>query len=61
MNVTIRQFQESMAGLINSTPLPMEVKRLAVCDILHKIEAQAEHEITCELQAKQKESQEKEE
>lgn len=58
MNIALRKFQEDMANVINSAPLPMEAKRLAVCDILHKIEVQVEREIALELQNKQVEKEE---
>lgn len=58
MNVAIREFEEKMVNLINSTQLPTEVKRLSVCEILHKIEIQAEREIAFELQNKQAEKEE---
>ena len=55
MNLAIRRFEESMVNLINSTHLPIEVKRLAVHEVLTKIEAQAEKEIIAELQAQKEE------
>lgn len=58
MNIAIRQFEENMVNLINSTPLPIEVKRLAVCEILHKIEIQAGIEMANEHQNKQVEKEE---
>lgn len=58
MNIALKKLQEDMANLINSAQLPMEAKRLVVCEILHKIEVQVEREIAFELQNKQVESQE---
>lgn len=55
MNVTLRRFEENMVNLINSTPLPTEAKRLAVHEILTKLEVQAEKDILMELQAEKAE------
>lgn len=55
MNVAIRRFEENMVNLINSTPLPTEVKRLVAHEILTKLEEQAEKEILMELQAQKEE------
>ena len=54
MNVILRQFEENMVDLINSAPLPIEAKRLVVCEVLHKLEVQANVEITREIQEQKK-------
>ena len=59
MNTALRNFQINMVNLINSTPLPTEAKRLVVCEVLHKLEIQAEKEIM--LEAQQREEKESEE
>lgn len=60
MNVTMRQFQENMVNLVNSAPLPIEAKRLVVCEVLHKIEEQANIQIACEIQERIKREEAKE-
>lgn len=59
MNIPLRQFQENLVNLINSTRLPTEAKRLVVCEVLHKLEVQADKEIAYEMQeqSKQEETQ----
>ncbi len=61
MNIALRQFQESMVNLVNSAKLPTEAKRLVVCEVLHKLEVQADIEITRELQERSKQTEAKEE
>lgn len=60
MNVTMRQFQENMVNLVNSAHLPIEAKRLVVCEVLHKIEEQANIQIACEIQEQIKREEAKE-
>ena len=50
MNKALRQLQENMVDLINSAKLPTEAKRLVVCEVLHKLEVQANMEIAYEIQ-----------
>lgn len=50
MNKELRHFQENMVDLINSAQLPTEAKRLVVCEVLHKLEVQANKEIAYEIQ-----------
>lgn len=54
MNAELRQFQEKMVDLINSARLPTEAKRLVVCEVLHKLEVQADREIAYEIQEQSK-------
>lgn len=61
MNVEIRRLQENMVNLINSAQLPTEAKRLVVCEVLHKLEVQAEKDIVLELQQTIKEEKESKE
>lgn len=56
MNAELRRLQENMVELINSAQLPIEAKRLVVCEILHKLEIQANKEIYCEIQEQQQEN-----
>ena len=53
MNITLRTLQENLIEVINSAQLPIEAKRLVVCDILHKLEVQANKEIAYEIQNNQ--------
>ena len=50
VNRELRMFQENMVDLINSAKLPTEAKRLVVCEVLHKLEVQANMEIAYEIQ-----------
>ena len=56
MNVELRRLQENLVEVINLAQLPIEAKRLVVCEVLHKLEEQANKEIYCELQEKQQEN-----
>lgn len=53
MNLAVRELQENMIEVINSAKLPTEVKRLVVCDVLYKLEVQANKEIAYEIQNNQ--------
>ena len=50
MNAELRRLQENMVELLNSFQLPTEAKRLVVCDIMYKLEVQANKEIMYEIQ-----------
>ena len=50
MNAELRRLQENMVELINAFNVPTEAKRLVVCDILHKLEVQANKEIMYEIE-----------
>ena len=41
MDCQIRDFEDEIIGVINTSNLPMEVKRLAIVEILHKVEAES--------------------
>lgn len=56
MNAELRRLQENMVELINSFQLPTEAKRLVVCEILHKLEEQANKEIMYEIQETKEET-----
>ena len=58
MNAELRRLQENMVELLNSFNLPTEAKRLVVCDILHKLEVQANKEIMYEIQETKEEAKE---
>ncbi len=61
MNIALRQFQEGMVNLVNSAKLPTEAKRLVVCEVLHKLEVQADMEIAKELYERSNQEETKEE
>lgn len=58
MNAELRRMQENLVELINSFNLPTEAKRLVVCDILYKLEVQANKEIMYEMQETKEETKE---
>lgn len=58
MNAELRRLQENMVELLNSFQLPTEAKRLVVCDIMYKLEVQANKEIMYELQETKEETKE---
>lgn len=49
MDLTIKEFTERILGVINSTVLPIEVKRLVIKDIYYQVERTAEKVIMQEL------------
>ena len=53
MNAELRRLQENIVELINAFNLPTEAKRLVVCEILYKLETQANKEIAYEIQNNQ--------
>lgn len=63
MNTALRKFQEELVDLTNSAQLPVEAKRLVVCEVLHKLEIEANRAIAYEIQEqkKQEESEKTEE
>lgn len=60
MNVELRKLQESLVDSLNQARLPIEAKRLVVCEILHKLEEQANKEIVYEIQEMNKQSEKEE-
>lgn len=40
-NLEIREFSQAIINFVNSSQLPVEVKRLALADILHQIDSAA--------------------
>lgn len=49
----IRQFNNEIVGVINNSPLPIEVKRLVLKDILAQTTATAEKVIAEQLKEKE--------
>jgi hypothetical protein len=60
MNVVLRKFQEEMVDLINSAQLPVEAKRLVVCEVLHKLEIETNRAIAYEIQEENKQAESEE-
>lgn len=52
-SLEIREFQQAIINFANSSPLPMEAKRLAVEGVLRQLETAADAEIRTELKARQ--------
>lgn len=50
ITVELRRLHENMVYLINSAQLPTEAKRLVVCEVLHKLEVQADKELSYIIQ-----------
>ena len=40
-NLEIREFSQAIINFVNSSALPVEVKRLALADILHQLDSAA--------------------
>lgn len=60
-NLEIREFSQAIINFINSSSLPVEVKRLALADILHQLDSAANTAIQGEIverDRKEKEAQE---
>ena len=50
MDLTIREFTTQIVNVINSSALPMEVKRLVLKDIYDKVEKSANEVVTKAIQ-----------
>lgn len=48
-NLEIREFSQAIINFINSSSLPVEVKRLALADILHQLDSAANTAIQGEI------------
>lgn len=51
----IRQFSNELVGVINNSPLPIEVKRLVLKDILQQTSDEANKVILAQIKEKEKE------
>ena len=49
-NLEIREFSQAIINFVNSSQLPMEVKRLALADILHQLDSAASEIIRSEIE-----------
>ena len=52
-NLQIREFSQSIINFINASQLPIEVKRLALKDILSQVEAETNKVLQSELQIRE--------
>lgn len=59
-NLEIREFSQAIINFINSYALPVEVKRLALSDILHKLDSAADTAIQGEIVERDKKEKEAE-
>ena len=59
INTQIRQFRDSIIALTNTSPLPIEIKRLVFTEISTAINGEADKTILMEKQENTKESEEK--
>lgn len=51
MNKEIRQLQDDLISLLNSSNLPVEVKRIVLANTLSLVEKEADRAILSEIQA----------
>lgn len=49
LNLIIRRFEQKLISCINDEPLPIELKRLVLKDILEQVEAESNKAINREL------------
>lgn len=52
-NLEIREFSQAIINFVNSSTIPMEVKRIALKDILTQVEEEANKVLTEELKARE--------
>ena len=52
----IREFKNNIINSINCEPLPLEVKRLVLCDVLHEVTVAADNSIKGYLLAEKEKS-----
>lgn len=48
-NLEIREFSKAIINFVNGSPLPVEVKRLALSDIMHQLDSAANTAIQGEI------------
>lgn len=56
INAQIRQFRDSIIAITNTSPLPIEVKRLVFSEVRNLIEAEADRAIAEESKMQEQES-----
>ena len=57
-NLEIREFSQAIINFVNSSALPVEVKRLALADILHQLDSAANTAIQVEIAERDKKEKE---
>lgn len=55
-SIDIIQFKSDIEGYIASSELPMEVKRMALAEILGKVTNQTRQEVTSQIEEREKEN-----
>ena len=60
-NLKIREFSQAIINFVNDSPLPIEVKRLTLVEILHQIDSAANSILQREIAERDRMQQEKEE
>ena len=60
-NLKIREFSQAIINFVNDSPLPIEVKRLTLVEILHQIDSAANSILQREISERDSMQQEKEE
>ncbi len=48
-SLVVREFENTLVNFINQSPLPIEVKRLVVNDVVHQLDKEASKVIIAEL------------
>lgn len=60
-NLEIREFSQAIINFVNDSPLPIEVKRLTLVEIVHQIDSAANSILQREISERDRMQQEKEE
>lgn len=60
-NLKIREFSQAIINFVNDSPLPIEVKRLTLVEIVHQIDSAANSILQREIAERDRLEQEKEE
>lgn len=60
-NLKIREFSQAIINFVNDSPLPIEVKRLTLVEIVHQIDSAANSILQREISERDRMQQEKEE
>ena len=60
-SLQIREFSQSIINFVNASQLPIEVKRLALKDILSQVEAETNKVLTEEIRDREEKQGEKDE
>ena len=56
VNTEIRQFRDTIVAMLNTSPLPIEIKRLVFAEIINNIDMEANQMIEIEKQQAEKEN-----